>query len=71
MNISKFLSLNEQDFLKGLLLAAIITPLTIIQNSLTAGKLDFDWRNIATMAASGAVAYLIKNFFSGPNKMLL
>lgn len=62
---SNFLTLNSCDFLKGLVLAAITAPLTIIQNSLAAGQLDFNWKNIATVAASGALAYLIKNYFSG------
>lgn len=60
---SKF-SLNQQDFLKGLLMAIIVPVLTIIQNSVVANSLIFNWHNIAVAAVGGFVGYLIKNFFT-------
>lgn len=65
MKTSTFLTLNPCDFLRGLSLAVIAAVLTVIQNSLAAGSIDFDWKNIAQVAGSAAVSYLIKNYFSG------
>ena len=61
---SKFLSLNGTDFLKGLLLAVLSPVITIIIQSLNAGSLSFDWKAIATTAASAGLAYLVKNMFT-------
>mgnify|MGYP007090099724 CR=1 FL=1 len=66
MKESKFLSVNTRDILKGLLMAILTPAVLIIQNSLEAGSLVFNWRNIGIAAISGGVAYLIKNFFTHP-----
>lgn len=57
-------AINWQDFLRGLLLAAITSPLTLIEASLEAGELNFDWRKIGTVAITAAVGYLLKNYFT-------
>lgn len=57
-------TLNKRDFLKGLIMAAILPVLTIIQTSIANGELTFNWKAIGIAAVSGFVAYIIKNFFS-------
>lgn len=57
-------SLNAMDFLKGALLAVLTPVLTIIIDTLNAGSLTFDWKNIGIVAASTFAAYLLKNFLA-------
>lgn len=56
---SGFLSLNLADLSKGLILAVITSVLTLVQTSLSAGKLTFDWKAIGIVAATTAVGYLL------------
>lgn len=62
--MSKKFSLNKQDFLKGLVLAVLISAITVIQESLNSGSLFLNWRTILIASLSGALAYLVKNFFT-------
>jgi hypothetical protein len=52
---SPFLSLNVQDFLKGLLLSVLTSVITIVYTSLQAGSLSFDWKVIGTTALTTAL----------------
>lgn len=61
---STFLSLTGTDFLKALLMAVLAPVLFIIQQSIAAGALTFNWHQIEMAAIAGGVGYLIKNFFS-------
>jgi hypothetical protein len=61
---SKKFSLQLNDFWKGLIVATITAPITIIMNSLQAGTLTFDWKNIGIVAATGLLGYLVKNFLT-------
>lgn len=61
---STFLSLGVQDFLKALIMAVVAPVLYIIQQSIAAGALTFNWHQIEMAAVAGAVGYLIKNYFS-------
>lgn len=61
---SNALSLNARDFLKGLVMAIMVPVLLIIQQSLEAGTLTFNWGQIGMAAIAGAVAYLLKNYFT-------
>jgi len=61
---SKLFSLSSEDFLKGLIVAIIGSVLTIIQTSLQAGDLKFDWKAILTTALLAGISYLTKNFFT-------
>jgi len=61
---SKQFTLNARDIVKGLMMAVILPVLTIIQQSISEGKLTFDWKLIGLTAAGGFVAYIIKNFLS-------
>jgi len=67
---STFLSLNFRDLLKALIIAILTPVIPIIQNSLSAGVLTFDWKNIAIAAAGGAFAYLVKNFLT-PSQIVI
>jgi hypothetical protein len=61
---SKQYSLNINDVLKGLLVAAISPIIPIILTSLNAGTFTLDWKVIGTTALGAGVAYLAKNFFT-------
>lgn len=56
--------LNSKDFLRGLIMAVVVPVLVLIQNSVSAGTLTFDWKQLAIAAVSGFVAYLLKNFLT-------
>ena len=58
-------SLNVQDFLKSLAVAALSQPILVILTSITAGNFNINWTEQWHLAASAGAAYLIKNFFSG------
>jgi len=62
--MSKLFTLNNKDFLKGLIIAVLVSAITIIQQSLELGTLVFDWKAILIASISGGLAYLMKNFFT-------
>lgn len=62
--MSKLFTLNTKDFLKGLVMAILVPAVLIIQQSLDSGTLVLDWKAIAMASISGALAYLMKNFFT-------
>ena len=64
MKTSSLYALNVQDFLKGLLVAVISSVLVVLQSSLDAGNLKFNWHAIAVTATAAGVGYLLKNFFT-------
>ena len=66
MNQSNFLSLNWKDILKGLLMAILTPVVLIIEQSLEAGSITFNWKQIGLAAIAGGFAYLVKNFFTPP-----
>jgi len=66
MNQSNFLRLNWNDFGKGLIMAVLTPVVLIIQESVSAGTLTFNWSAIGISAVAGGVAYLIKNLFTAP-----
>ena len=66
MNQSNFLRLNWNDFGKGLIMAVLTPVVLIIQESVSAGTLTFNWNAIGIAAVAGGVAYLIKNLFTAP-----
>lgn len=65
---STFLSLGLSDLLKGAIMAAIVPVLTVIQQSVTAGELIFNWKSIGIAAIAGFVGYLLKNLFTDGTK---
>lgn len=69
MKQSNFLNLNFSDLLKGILMAILVPAVTIIQESLNAGVMTFNWKSIAIASLSGGLAYLLKNFFTPTNNI--
>jgi hypothetical protein len=67
--ISKQFTLVTRDFLNGLKLAIGSAIIPIIQQSLAAGELKFNWELIGVTALGAAVAYLAKNYFE-PTKIV-
>lgn len=66
--MSKFLSLNWQDVLKGLVMAVLTPAIVIIQQSIESGSFTFDWKSIGVASLAGGFAYLVKNFFTKPTE---
>jgi len=58
------LKLNLRDFLKGAIMAILVPVIYILQTSLDAGVITFNWKQIGIAAISGFVAYLAKNLFT-------
>lgn len=65
---STLYSVNWRDVIKGLVVAILTPVFVIIQQSITAGSLVFDWKAIAIAAVGGLLAYLTKNFFTDTTK---
>ena len=66
MKDSDFLSLGVKDILRGLLIAILTPILVLIQQSIEAGNLVFEWKSLLIAGVGGGLAYLIKNFFTKP-----
>lgn len=64
MKTSNQFTLNLQDAGKGLIIAVGSAVITIIENTLNAGSLTFNWKQIGLTALAAAAAYLGKNFFT-------
>ena len=67
--ISKQGTLAISDIVRGLIMAVLTPAILIIQQSLEAGTLTFNWKHIAMASVAGGVAYLVKNFFE-PSKAI-
>lgn len=63
VRLSKKFTLQVPDFVRGAILSALTAGLTIVQQSLEAGQLKFNWTVIGTASISAFVAYLMKNYF--------
>jgi len=61
------------DWQRGLIVAILTAPLTVIYTSLTATPvtLVFDWKAIVGGAMAGGIAYILKNLSTGSNGKLL
>lgn len=64
MKTSGLFSLNLQDLGKGLIMAVLVPVVTIVEQSIQAGSLIFNWTSIGMAAAGGGLAYLVKNFLT-------
>jgi len=63
---SKQFSLNWQDALRGLLMAVGRAVFAVIQTSLEAGQLNFNWKQIGIVAGGLSSGLSYKEFFSNP-----
>ncbi len=68
---TKLGTIKLSDWQRGLVIAIIMTPLTIIYQSVSAGTLVFDWKAILAAALGGGIAYLLKNLGTGEGGKLL
>ena len=68
MNSSNLFTLNWNDFGKGLLMAILTPVLVLVQQSIDAGGLVFNWKALGIAAVAGGVGYLVKNFFTPAKK---
>jgi hypothetical protein len=64
MKTSEFLNLDLRDLLKACIIATLTPVLVLLQQSIDAGQLTFDWKHLGMAAVGGFVAYLIKNFLT-------
>jgi len=73
MMFTKLWTVKMSDWERGLVVAILTTPLTIIYDTVTTTPmvLTFDWKRILGAAIAGACAYLIKNFLTGVQGGLL
>jgi len=69
MKQSGFLSLGWRDFLRGLLMAVLTPALTFILNSIDHGEFTLNWHLVYLSAVGGAIAYLLKNLGTKPDKV--
>jgi len=67
--VSPQFSLKWRDILRGLIMAVLTPVIVIIQQSLEAGHLQFNWQQIGMAAVGGGLAYVVKNFFE-PSKQI-
>ena len=54
--------LDARDFAKAAIMAALTPALLIVQQSFDAGQLTFNWKHVGMAAVAGFTGYLIKNF---------
>jgi len=67
--LSSQFSLNWRDISRGFIMAVLTPAVVIIQESLKAGHLEFNWTQIGMAAVGGGLAYIVKNFFE-PTKQI-
>lgn len=67
--VSKQFSLQLRDWVRGLVIAALTPVFVIIQQSLDAGELTFNFKAIGMAALAGGLAYIVKNFLE-PTKVI-
>ncbi len=61
------------DWERGLVVAILTTPLTIIYDTVTATPmvLTFDWKKILGAALAGGIGYVLKNLLTGQQGNML
>ena len=65
--MSKFLTLNQSDLVKGGILAVLTAALTYIYGIVQTGSFSIDYNVLATSVISALLAYLIKNLGTDQN----
>lgn len=64
-------SIKMTDWQRGLVVAILTTPFTIIYDLVIQGSLIFDWKKIIAAAIAGGLGYILKNIVTGANGNLL
>jgi len=59
------------DWWRALIVAIIVSPLTIIYDSLMAGGFTVDWKKVLSAAIIGGIAYVLKNLGTGAQGNIL
>jgi len=70
-NIGKFLTINEKDLIKGVIMAFVSSALTTLINILNTGVFPTDWKTwsmILTVGLTAGLTYLLKNLFTSTDK---
>jgi len=68
---SSFLSIDMKDAIKAFIVAVLGAVIGLMQVTIDAGSLDFDWKKIGLTALAAAGAYIIKNWLSNSNDQFL
>lgn len=71
---SNFLNLNSKDILKGAFIAGLMAILTGVYQAIEANSFPSDWNSWKVILISGIgsfIAYLIKNFLTNSNDIIL
>ena len=64
--MSKFLTLDVRDIIKGLSISIISAVLTVILDILQKGSV-IDWKAVGIIALTTGISYLLKNVLSDEN----
>ena len=68
---AKLFSLKTKDAVKALILSVLTSTLIVVQTSLDAGELNFNWNKIGMVALASAVAYIVKNWLTNSDDKFL
>ena len=73
MKFTALWTVKMSDAQRGLVVAILTTPLTIIYDTVMATPMvfTFDWKKILGTAIAGGIGYILKNFFTGAGGNLL
>ena len=59
------------DWERGMIVAVLTAPLTIIYESVSNGSLTINWQTVAATAIAGGIAYILKNLVTGSSGKIL
>jgi hypothetical protein len=71
MKTSPFLSLNWEDFGKGLIVAVLSAVLIKLADMIGLGFGNINWNELLSIAATTGIAYLVKNMFTNSDGQML
>ena len=67
MKMSKFLTLNQYDFVKGMIVASVTSSLQVVYQTLDGGTMDIVWKQVGVTALCSSVGYILKNLITNSN----
>lgn len=68
---TKKFNLNLSDWVRGLIVAVVTGPITIIIDSINSGTLTFNWATIAKVGLAAGLSYIMKNWLLTPNEITI